>query len=184
MHSVTNGTSRKRRASTLARVSALLMVIGVAACDNVEWGGMDVAIVPPPPKTAPVGAAIETGDRLPRGPVLYHVTRDSLGTTMTPVGMVIDQELEPIEVGDQPEVFGERFITGFLSRPLPWCRGVSSLAGSGAASIRASPPVPLSIAPGRDRSARRGLPVGSPRRAGPVRAPAGRAYRPSPTTRS
>ena len=103
-----------RRARTLARSAALLMVIAATGCDNVEWGGLDVAVVPPPPRTAPISGEIEAGESLPQGPILYHVSRDSVRTTMVPVGVILDQELVPIQPGADPAEFGERFITSFL----------------------------------------------------------------------
>ena len=108
------GMTRKRLAAAAGHLAALLMVIGVAACDNVEWGGVDFAVRPPPPKAGPVAGDIEAGDALPQGPVLYHVTRDSARTTLIPVGEIMDDELRPIAVGADPEDFGERFITAFL----------------------------------------------------------------------
>jgi hypothetical protein len=111
---VTKRSYWNRGARTLARGAALLMVIAATGCDNVEWGGLDVAVVPPPPKTAPISSDIEAGEELPQGPILYHVTRDSVRTTMVPVGTVQDQELVPIRPGADPAEFGERFITSFL----------------------------------------------------------------------
>lgn len=90
------------------------MVIGLAACDNVEWGGLDLSVVPPPPRTGPSAPDVQTGDRLPEGPVLYHVTRDSAATTMVPIGVIVDQELQRISVGDDAAEFGDRFTTAFL----------------------------------------------------------------------
>lgn len=110
------GANWNRRATTAARVATLLMVIAVAACDNVEWGGVDVAVLPPPPKAEPAAGDVEAGDRLPQGPILYHVTRDSAGTRMVPVGEIGDEELRPIVTGDDAADFGDRFITTFLRR--------------------------------------------------------------------
>ncbi len=90
------------------------MVIAVAACDNVEWGGLDLSIVPPPPKTGPSVAEADAADRLPQGPILYHVLRDAGGLTLVPVGEILEQELRPITTGHDPDAFGERFITAFL----------------------------------------------------------------------
>ena len=109
-----NGSNWEQRAAAGARVATLLMVIAAAGCDNVDWGGLDLAVVPPPPTTAPVGGDIEGGPDLPDGPILYHVTRDSVGVTMAPVGEISDQQLRAIEPGGDPETFGERFITAFL----------------------------------------------------------------------
>lgn len=109
-------TRCNRRAAVAVRLATLLMVIGVAACDNVEWGGADVSVVPPPPKAAPVAGSPEAADRLPEGPILYHVIRDSLRTTMIPVGEIVGEELRPINTGDDPVASGDRFITAFLRR--------------------------------------------------------------------
>ncbi|MEJ2503474.1 MAG: hypothetical protein P8177_09220, partial [Gemmatimonadota bacterium] len=90
------------------------MVIAAAGCDNVEWGGLDVAVVSPPPKTAPVSGDVDEGESLPEGPILYHVLRDSVRATMVPVGVVQGQALVPIRHGDDTAAFGDRFITSFL----------------------------------------------------------------------
>lgn len=92
------------------------MVIGVAACDNVEWGGADITVQPPPPKAGPTVGDIEAGDELPAGPILYHVVRDTLGNTLVPVGEIVDDELRPIPTGGDPDDFAERFTTAFLRR--------------------------------------------------------------------
>lgn len=105
----------RRRAVATGRLAALLMVIAVAGCDNVEWGGVDVAVMPPPPKVGPVGGNVEAGDRLPQGAVLYHVVRDSVaGTVMVPVAELVDEEMRPLDPGDDPADFGDRYITTFL----------------------------------------------------------------------
>ncbi|MFW5950748.1 MAG: hypothetical protein ACOCVZ_01390 [Gemmatimonadota bacterium] len=89
------------------------MVTAVAACDNVDWGGLDLAVVPPPPKTGPT-SDVEPGDRLPAGPILYHVLRDTAEITAIPVAEIVDDELHPIAAGDDPAAFGQRFITTFF----------------------------------------------------------------------
>lgn len=99
---------------TAGHIVTLLMVIGVAACDNVEWGGVDMTVVPPPPQRGPVAGPMEAGSQLPEGPILYHVTRDSAGTAMIPVGEIVDGGLRPIPTGDDAAEFSDRFITAFL----------------------------------------------------------------------
>ena len=103
-----------RRAASGLRIATLLMVTGLVGCDNVEWGGIDVAVVPPPPTGAAAEAELEAADRLPEGPILYHVRRDSTGATVTPVGEIGDDGLQRIDIGDDPAVFGDRFISAFL----------------------------------------------------------------------
>jgi hypothetical protein len=89
------------------------MVIGVGGCDNVDWGGIDIAIVPPPAKTGPAEAAPEPD--LPAGPVLFYVHRDSTGPTVIPVGRLGDSGLTPIEPGDDPTAFADRFTNALLA---------------------------------------------------------------------
>ena len=91
------------------------MVIPIGGCDNVEWGGVDVAVVPPPPKAdATEGTELEAAEQLPENPILYYVTRDSGGATAVPVGEVSDEGLDPIEPGENPEQFGSRFVAAYL----------------------------------------------------------------------
>lgn len=80
----------------------------------MEWGGVDVAIIPPPPKAGPVTQELETGDRLPESPVLYYVTRDSARATLVPVAEVVEDGLAPIDPGEDPDAFGSRYIAAFM----------------------------------------------------------------------
>jgi hypothetical protein len=107
-------TTRTRPVSTAWRLAVPLMVIGLGGCDNVEWGGIDLAIQAPPPRTGPVTADVAVGERLPAGPLLYYVHRDTAGATVIPVGEIIDERLEPIRPGDDPVAFGDRFISAYL----------------------------------------------------------------------
>ena len=89
------------------------MVIAVGGCDNVEWGGIDFAVVPPPDKARDPDQ--DRDDRaLPAGPVLFDVHRDSAGATVIPVGQVTATGLAPIAPGDDPHAFGTRFMEVFL----------------------------------------------------------------------
>jgi hypothetical protein len=101
-------------ATAARRLPILLMVIGLAGCDNVEWGGLDISVVTPPPTAAPVDGEIEAADRLPDRPILYHVTRQGDRATIVPVAEVDDDRLESIGAGDDPDTFGARFIAAFL----------------------------------------------------------------------
>lgn len=107
--------SGKRRTSAVARLAALLILIGVAGCDNVEWGGVQFAVIRPPPRAEAPQSEIEAAERLPDGPVLYYVRRDSFGNEVVPVGAVTDDGgMEPIQPGMEAEEFGSRFIAAFL----------------------------------------------------------------------
>jgi hypothetical protein len=103
-----------RRAAAARRLPILLMVIGISACDNVEWGGADLSVVRPPPTAGPVDEDIEAADRLPEGPILYHVTRQGDRAVITPVGEVSDNRLETIPAGEDADAFGTRFIAAYL----------------------------------------------------------------------
>jgi hypothetical protein len=50
--------------------AALLIVLAVSACDNVEWGGVEVALQPPPEKIDTTAVADSTVTEEPDGPVL------------------------------------------------------------------------------------------------------------------
>jgi hypothetical protein len=108
------GSILTRRATAALRLPILLMVIGLGGCDNVEWGGVDLSVVRPPPTAAPVDPEVVDVDRLPDRPILYHVTRGVDRVVVVPVGEIGDDGLEPIIVGDDPAGFGARFISAFL----------------------------------------------------------------------
>jgi hypothetical protein len=103
-----------RRAAAALRLPILFMVIGLGGCDNVEWGGVDMSVVRPPPTAGPLDEATVDVDRLPDRAILYHVTRGPERVVMVPVGEVGDDGLEPIQVGDDPNTFGARFISAFM----------------------------------------------------------------------
>ena len=56
----------------IARTAAGLIVILLTGCDNVSWGGVDVAVVPPPPKAVAVTEETEQAgvEPLPTDPIL------------------------------------------------------------------------------------------------------------------
>ncbi|MEX0890786.1 MAG: hypothetical protein WEB88_01360 [Gemmatimonadota bacterium] len=94
------------------RAALALIVVTLTACDNVSWGGVDVAIVHPPPQGAgmaedPSGAALTP---LPGGDILYFVARTRDGATMVPVGEMAGDTLIPIDPGDDPAAFGARLV--------------------------------------------------------------------------
>jgi hypothetical protein len=101
----------------LLRSGAALMLIALSACDNVRWGGADVTIVSPPPRTAAGVSAVtdeEAGVRMPTGAVLYYVRRGEDATTMRPVAEIDGDTLLAILPGADPETFGNRFIADHL----------------------------------------------------------------------
>ncbi len=96
------------------RLAVLLMVIAVGGCDNVEWGGVDLSIVPPPDREQEDRSA-EIERALPAGPVLFYVRRDSVGATIIPVGNVAGDGLSPVTPGDDPAGFAARFTETLLA---------------------------------------------------------------------
>lgn len=90
------------------------MVIGMGGCDNVEWGGIDISIVPPPGK-ADADADADTVRVRPDGPVLFYVHRDEDAATVIPVGQIADGGLAPLTPGDDPDAFADDFIESFLT---------------------------------------------------------------------
>jgi len=102
-----------------SRLLAGLMILALAGCDNVDWGGMDVAVIPPPPKGAAGedegGQAAEMGP-LPDGPVLYYVRADSTGGTIQPVAEVSGDSLIALGADADPDLYGSRFISQHLRR--------------------------------------------------------------------
>ncbi|MDX1674645.1 MAG: hypothetical protein R3314_07625 [Longimicrobiales bacterium] len=85
----------------------------MGACDNVEWGGIDLDVVPPPPHERERTEATPANG-LPAGPILFYVHRDSARTTVIPVGQITEDGLVPITPGDEVDDFGSRFIDAFL----------------------------------------------------------------------
>ncbi len=95
--------------------AAALIVMLLAGCDNVDWGGADVAVVPPPPKADAAGeAAGPTDERLPEGPVVYHVAPGDGTATLTPIGEIGRDTLRPVRARADWELYGRRFIATHL----------------------------------------------------------------------
>ncbi len=108
-----------RKPRVAAWLTAALILTVAGGCDNVQWGGASVAIVPPPPKaTAPAAASAEGGpaESLPQGPVLYYVAPSGTGGTMIPLGEVAGDSLIPVRARQDWEAFDTRYIARFLRR--------------------------------------------------------------------
>jgi hypothetical protein len=100
-----------------ARAAAGLIVILLAGCDNVSFGGADIAVVPPPPTTreAPAeGTELAGVEPLPAGAVLYYVARTADGGYMTPVGEIRGDSLAPIRSTGDPATYAGRFVAEFM----------------------------------------------------------------------
>ena len=99
-----------------ARAAVGLIVLLLTGCDNVSWGGTDVAVVPPPPKAAPVEEGTEEAgvEPLPTDPILYYVARTASGGFMTPVGQISGDSLAPIRSAGDPATYAGRFVAEFM----------------------------------------------------------------------
>ena len=105
------------RRSNRVKAGAVLCLIvsAVAACDNVQWGGADIEIVPPPPSSSAI--EIEPDEQvysefgLPRGSVLFHVMRTEAGSLLVPVAELSGDSLRTLRrpAGVSPEAFESRF---------------------------------------------------------------------------
>jgi hypothetical protein len=99
-----------------ARAAVGLIVILLAGCDNVSFGGADFVVVPPPPRAAETPAStIEAGvEPLPTNPVLFYVARTADGAYMTPVAEIQRDSLSPIRAVGDPATYAGRFIAEFM----------------------------------------------------------------------
>ena len=82
----------------LLKLAAALSLIVSSGCDNVQWGGADIAVIPPPPKgvSQTVGGVSVEGEHMPQGPVLFFVTPAGTGATIVPIAEIDgDAECEP-----------------------------------------------------------------------------------------
>lgn len=98
--------------------AAALSVTLLTGCDNVQWGGAEIAIIPPPPKAASAGAEAVSagGERLPNGPLLFYVTPAGTGATIVPVAEVAGDALRPLQPAKDWRAYGTRFIAEFMRR--------------------------------------------------------------------
>jgi hypothetical protein len=100
--------------------AALLILTALPACDNVDWGGADVQVVPPPPPGGAVQVAPDAQTYadlgLPSGTVLFHVTRGEGGTQVIPVAEVSGDSLRTLRrpAGVAAEAYESRFRAAVL----------------------------------------------------------------------
>ena len=102
------GIDDSRPVSTRGRLSlfpCLLsgILLAAPACDNVEWGGTELEIIPPPPSqvlAAPAAneEAVQLG--LPTGPVLFHLVKGPQGSRLVPVGELSGDSLKSIRFSE------------------------------------------------------------------------------------
>lgn len=110
-------TTRPRETPTgILRWALPLIVMLLAGCDNVNWGGANFAIVPPPPGEARAADPSDDGgepaeEAPPTGPVLYYVRALGDEALLVPVAEIDADTLLPIEPAQDWERYGQRFIT-------------------------------------------------------------------------
>jgi hypothetical protein len=90
------------------------ILLALSACDNVQWGGVDVEIIPPPPSqvlAAPVDKEGAVALGLPTGPVLFHLQKTAAGSRLIPVGELSGDSLKTIRFPSAAEAanFQKRF---------------------------------------------------------------------------
>lgn len=97
----------------LMSLVAVLIVASTAACDNVSWGGVDMSIVPPPPAAVGLGDVeeLDVGEqRMPQGPVIYHVLFDGARASMIPIAEMDGDSLRGVGVRENGDAYARRFI--------------------------------------------------------------------------
>lgn len=99
-----------------ARAAVGVIVILMTGCDNVGWGGIDVAVVPPPPKAeAPQAGSEEPGVQpLPEQPILYYVVRSGDGAFITPVAQIAGDSLQAVRAAGDAASYAGRFVAEFM----------------------------------------------------------------------
>lgn len=102
-------------------LAGCLILTALSACDNVEWGGADIEIVPPPPQASALPDSAEDEANaafgLPTGPVLFHLVQTEAGSQLVPVGEVSGDSLRTLR---RPEgVSADQFEERFRSTVLP-----------------------------------------------------------------
>lgn len=99
-----------------AAAATLVILAIAAACDNIQWGGTEIDVVPPPPRTeAHEPVPVEpTEERLPDGPILFLARGHSEQAVLLPIGQIVGDSMLPVKATADREVFGESFISRFF----------------------------------------------------------------------
>jgi hypothetical protein len=104
------------RFKAFSGITGTVIICALSACDNVEFDGVQVALVPPPETAADTAAAALSGADpeaapeivLPDGPILYMGTRTGSRVSVRPVAEIWEDGLRPIDP-DRTPGFGEAF---------------------------------------------------------------------------
>ncbi len=102
--------------SSAALLPALCVILmALSGCDNVQWGGIDVALRPPePPPSALLPEAPAEGEEPPLLPVrtpplLYMVERNGTAATLLPIAAIEGDGFAPLPRPDETPDLVERF---------------------------------------------------------------------------
>jgi len=114
------------RFKAFSGITGTVIICALSACDNVEWGGVQVDLVPPPEPVVEVAAAEAEGEApelapeivLPDGPILYMGTRSGSRVSVHPVGEIGPEGLAPLDPDDIPG-FEEAFMDRDLQPGTP-----------------------------------------------------------------
>ncbi len=103
------------RHKVFALVHTVLILTALSACDNVEWGGVDLAMeASSDPSRWNVAGDSETTEEfmepLELGPVLYMVDRRSEEAVALPIAELSNGEYRPLPSEGEVRDFEERFI--------------------------------------------------------------------------
>lgn len=100
-----------------ASITLAMMLTLISACDNVNWGGADLAIVPPPPKASGLPASAEDlAEAIPDGPILFYVVPRDGGGVMMPVGQITGDTMTPLRAKQDAALYAGRFIATHMRR--------------------------------------------------------------------
>ncbi len=96
------------------RLTAWGIIVALAGCDNVEWGGAEVRLQPPPPvERAPEDTTVAADPEaaplppLPEGPILFLGSRSGARVTLRPVAELRGDTLLPLLLEEENEGFLE-----------------------------------------------------------------------------
>ena len=105
----------RKRLLHLAAALSLTVSLG---CDNIQWGGADFAVIPPPPRGAStsVGGVSVEGERMPQGPVLFYVAPAGTGATIVPIAEIDGDGMKQLKPTKGWETYDTRFIADFMRR--------------------------------------------------------------------
>lgn len=100
-----------------ASIIVAMMLTIATGCDNVGWGGADLAVVPPPPKASGLPASGEDlAEAMPEGPILFYVVPNAAGGVMVPVGEIAGDSLIPLKARSDAGLYAGRFIAANMRR--------------------------------------------------------------------